>query len=577
MIADGGEAISDIATLADQVRGVRAGGLGLDLLAGARLDHARVDLDAIAAARAAARAVAWAQRAEQTGAPLPASLVAGAPLLDAQGRPVLVIDDDAHHRGHAQREGTAPRRRSNTPSAITRCSRSATTPTRRWPGCCARATPARTPPPITSRCSMQALAQIPDEDRHGYPILVRADGAGASRRSSPTSARCGTAAWQAEFSIGWAVTDREHAAIAALPDRAWTPAIDIAGDPRESRPRSPSSTGVLPAAMLADYPPGTRIIVRRERPHPGAQLDLIETPRRLALHLLRHRHPTGQHAWLDARHRSPRPSRRPHPHAAKTPAWAGCRRRQFAINASVAGLRAHRDRPASPGPRPSCCTTTDRSRLPNRGAALPTLTHQHGSCAANSGSRSTAPGAGHSARPSLPPTASTARSRNLTSDSSRNDRHDNPEQSPGGPRPRMQPLSKIISQSKDHPIIPTSGSTPRVRERAAKQARRLNAEVSRWRSRRRAASPHLSLLTSLARARLGLWRRRAGTSLRAGWSREGGRTRALPRHLGTIGGWRRTALADDAGQSPCGGSVFWRLGLCRGQTVSRRVTARGPV
>jgi hypothetical protein len=53
------------------------------------------DLDAVAAARAAARAVAWAQRAEQTGNALPACLVAGVPLLDDAGRPVLVIDDDA--------------------------------------------------------------------------------------------------------------------------------------------------------------------------------------------------------------------------------------------------------------------------------------------------------------------------------------------------------------------------------------------------------------------------------------------------------------------------------------------------
>ncbi len=34
-------------------------------------------------------------------------------------------------------------------------------------------------------------------------------------------------------------------------------------------------TGLLPTGMCADYPAGMRIIVRRERPHPG-QLDLIE-------------------------------------------------------------------------------------------------------------------------------------------------------------------------------------------------------------------------------------------------------------------------------------------------------------
>jgi hypothetical protein len=35
-------------------------------------------------------------------------------------------------------------------------------------------------------------------------------------------------------------------------------------------------TGLLPASTLAAYPTGTRVIVRRERPHPGAQLDLFE-------------------------------------------------------------------------------------------------------------------------------------------------------------------------------------------------------------------------------------------------------------------------------------------------------------
>ena len=66
------------------------------------------DLAAVAAARAAARAVAWAQRAEQTGNALPACLVAGVPLLDGEGRPVLVIDDDATIVvTHSEKERTA--------------------------------------------------------------------------------------------------------------------------------------------------------------------------------------------------------------------------------------------------------------------------------------------------------------------------------------------------------------------------------------------------------------------------------------------------------------------------------------
>ncbi len=40
----------------------------------------------------------------------------------------------------------------------------------------------------------QALAQIPDEQRHGYPILIRADGAGASKAFFAQSDLCATPA-----------------------------------------------------------------------------------------------------------------------------------------------------------------------------------------------------------------------------------------------------------------------------------------------------------------------------------------------------------------------------------------------
>ena len=86
MIADGGEAISDIATLADQPGSVRVGGLGFDVLAGAGLGRRARSLAAMAAARAGARR--WsgrnAPRQSRAGA---AGLAGGRrPLLDAQGR-----------------------------------------------------------------------------------------------------------------------------------------------------------------------------------------------------------------------------------------------------------------------------------------------------------------------------------------------------------------------------------------------------------------------------------------------------------------------------------------------------------
>jgi hypothetical protein len=55
---------------------------------------------------AAAREVAWAQRAEATGESLPAS-VARRPLPNRDGRPVLVIDQDDLVVAHSEKESAA--------------------------------------------------------------------------------------------------------------------------------------------------------------------------------------------------------------------------------------------------------------------------------------------------------------------------------------------------------------------------------------------------------------------------------------------------------------------------------------
>jgi hypothetical protein len=301
MIADGGEAISDIATLADQA--AVFGPVASESTCWRVLNSiADADLDAIAQARAAARAVAWAQRAEQTGHALPASLVAGAPLIDAEGRPVLVIDDDATIVvTHSEKEHTAATFKhtygyhpvlafcDNSNEALAGMLR---------PGNAGSNTAADHIGLLDA-----ALAQIPEEYRHGYPVLVRADGAGASKAFLAHIRSLRRHGVHSEFSIGWAVSEREHTAIAAVPNRAWTPAIDIDGDPRESAAVA-ELTGALPAAMFADYPAGMRLIVRRERPHPGAQLDLIEHRDGWRYTCFVTDTTTGQHAWLDARHRS---------------------------------------------------------------------------------------------------------------------------------------------------------------------------------------------------------------------------------------------------------------------------------
>jgi hypothetical protein len=63
-------------------------------------------------------------------------------------------------------------------------------------------------------------------------------------------------------------------------------------------------TGLLPPAALEGYPDRTRVIVRRERPHPGAQLDLMETRDGWRYTCFATDTRAGQLAFLDARHRA---------------------------------------------------------------------------------------------------------------------------------------------------------------------------------------------------------------------------------------------------------------------------------
>lgn len=72
------------------------------------------------------------------------------------------------------------------------------------------------------------------------------------------------------FSVGWHITSRERDAIRLVPKGVWIDAIDVDGGHRDGAGLA-EITALLPAKVLAGYPAGTRVIVRRERPHPGAQ------------------------------------------------------------------------------------------------------------------------------------------------------------------------------------------------------------------------------------------------------------------------------------------------------------------
>jgi hypothetical protein len=109
-----------------------------------------------------------------------------------------------------------------------------------------------------------ALAQLPNQARERQPILVRADSAGATHGLVDHLQALGVG-----FSVGFDLDSRVRTAILALPAEGWVAAIDADGGDRDGAQVAELATLDLPAA---GWPPGTRAICRRERPHPGAQL-----------------------------------------------------------------------------------------------------------------------------------------------------------------------------------------------------------------------------------------------------------------------------------------------------------------
>jgi len=129
-----------------------------------------------------------------------------------------------------------------------------------------------------------ALAQVPAplraRDGDGrVPVLVRSDAAGATQKFARALAAAGV-----EFSLGANLGHFDiPCALGVLPAAAWSPAYQ-ARTPRAAetgmqiQPRD--GTWVAEATALVDlsaWPPGTRLILRKERPHPGAQLRTTDT------------------------------------------------------------------------------------------------------------------------------------------------------------------------------------------------------------------------------------------------------------------------------------------------------------
>ncbi|WKX01895.1 IS1380-like element ISRer1 family transposase (plasmid) [Rhodococcus aetherivorans] len=110
-----------------------------------------------------------------------------------------------------------------------------------------------------------ALAQLPVDPayRVGKKVLVRIDGAGGTHGLIEYLTKR-----RLSYSVGFGLTETMVAALELVPDQAWTPAYDSDGQVRDGAWVT-ELTGLLD---LSSWPKGMRVIVRKERPHPGAQL-----------------------------------------------------------------------------------------------------------------------------------------------------------------------------------------------------------------------------------------------------------------------------------------------------------------
>jgi hypothetical protein len=138
-----------------------------------------------------------------------------------------------------------------------------------------------------------ALAQLPEQARRR--VLVRADSGGGTHEFLAWLARPGR---RLQYSVGFTMTDDVQDAVGKIPARAWTPAYNGDGQVRAGAWVA-ELTGLLD---LASWPKGMRVIVRKERPHPGAQLRFTDIGgHRFTCFATSTR--TGQLADLELRHR----------------------------------------------------------------------------------------------------------------------------------------------------------------------------------------------------------------------------------------------------------------------------------
>jgi len=151
----------------------------------------------------------------------------------------------------------------------------------------------------------QAFASLPAEYQAGHQpgddpssvvhaVLVRADSAGATHGfvGGLVEANC-------DFSIGHPINAQVRAALFLAQEEDWEPAVELDGTER------PGAWVIELTDLLDDilFSEGTRLICRREHPHPGAQLSLFDTGEGFRHTAFITNTPGGDVAVLELRHR----------------------------------------------------------------------------------------------------------------------------------------------------------------------------------------------------------------------------------------------------------------------------------
>jgi hypothetical protein len=119
-----------------------------------------------------------------------------------------------------------------------------------------------------------ALAQLPGHkpgSRAGRKILIRTDGAGGTHAFLNW-----LVSQRLSYSIGFTLPDTFAQTLAQIPATGWSPAYDGDGQIRAGAWVA-DVTGLLALTCGPNpWPVGMRVIVGKERPHPGAQLPITD-------------------------------------------------------------------------------------------------------------------------------------------------------------------------------------------------------------------------------------------------------------------------------------------------------------